>query len=173
MSDPVKIVGFDELERKLRRPAWAAAPVAGFLDRWRFFVERHAKAAMTKGPGGWNWHGHDRRSMTSERDSAGFPVWARVGSNSKTVRWGEFGTGLLSEDPESSKKRHWPPASALEPWATAHGLDAFLVARAIGRRGGLKPRRFLRNAVDASEARIPGWLAQAARQMETEASHGA
>jgi hypothetical protein len=172
MSDRAKLHGFDDLERKLKYPRWAAGPAGRFLDRWRFAVERGAKANIKRGPGGWLWKGHDRRSLTSERDQATFPHWARVGSNSKTLRWGEFGTGTKSEDPQSSKKRHWPPASALEPWARAHNTTGFLVARAIGRRGGLEPRRFLRNAVKDSERRIPGWLATAAREMATEAGRG-
>jgi hypothetical protein len=175
MSDGAKLHGFDDLERKMKYPTWAAGPAGRFLDRWRFSTERAAKANIKRGPGGWLWKGHDRRSLTSERDQATFPHWARVGSNSRTVRWGEFGTGLKSEDPTASKKRHWPPSAALEPWARAHGYGpggGFLVARAIGRRGGLEPRRFLRNAAKDSERKIPGWLATAAREMEREASAG-
>jgi hypothetical protein len=174
MSDGVKLHGFDDLERKLKYPTWAAGPAGRFLDRWALFTERAAKANVKRGPGGWLWKGHDRRSLTSDRDRATFPHWARVGSNSKTLRWGEFGTGTKSEDPKASKKRHWPPSSSpsLQRWAREHNTSAFLVARSIGLRGGLEPRRFLRNAVDDSERRIPGWLAQAAREMMSEASRG-
>lgn len=169
MSDGA-LHGSADFIRKMRYPKWAAGPAGRFLDRWRFSVERGAKANIKRGPGGWLWKGHDRRSLTSERDQAFFPHWARVGSNSRTLRWGEFGTGLKSEDPTATKKRHWPPSSALDPWARAHSTTGFLVARAIGRRGGLEPRRFLRDAVKDSERRIPGWLATAAREMEREAS---
>jgi hypothetical protein len=167
-----KIHGLDKLERKLRYPTWAAGPAGRLLDKWRFSTERGAKANIRRGIGGWLWKGGVRRSLTSERDQATFPHWARVGSNLQTARWGEFGTGLLSEDPDSKKTRHWPPTEALRPWADAHGMDAFLVARSIGRRGGLEPRRFLRNAADASEKRIPGWIATAAKEMTNEASRG-
>jgi len=175
MSDHGNLRGFDELHRKLRYPTWASRPMGALLDRWRFATERGAKGNIKRGPGGWLWKGGTRRSLTSERDQSTFPHWARVGSNLQTARWGEFGTGLLSEDPEASRKRHWPPAAALEPWARAHGFGpggGFLVARAIGRRGGLAPRRFLRDAADASEKRIPGWLAQAGRDIEQAASEG-
>lgn len=170
MSDHDKLVGFDVLERKMRRPAWAAGPMGRFLDRWRFAVEGGAKKNIKRGVGGWLWHGTTRRSLTSERDRSFFPLWARAGSNLKTARIGEFGTGLLSEDPDSSKRRHWPPAAALEPWAQVHGTTGAEVARAIGIRGGIKPRRFLRTAVKDTERRIPGFLAIAAREMEREAS---
>lgn len=166
--------GSDALIRKLRYPTWAAGPAGRFLDRWRFSTERQAKANIKRGPGGWLWKGHTRRSLTSERDTATFPHWARVGSNLQTARWGEFGTGLKSEDPESSKKRHWPPykSPGIQKWAREHNQNPYLLARKIGRRGGLEPRRFLRNAVKDSERRIPGWLAQASREMEIEASRG-
>lgn len=190
MSDHGKIIGFEELQRKLRNPTWASGPAGRFLDRWRFSVERGAKANIKRGIGGWLWTGNDRRSLTSERDQSGFPLWARVGSNSKTIRWGELGTGLLSEDPQSSKRRYFPPPAALDKWAIAHGFHSgsaqgatagaaaspgtygYLVARMIWLRGGTKPRRFLRNAVADAEKRIPGWLGTAAKAMEREASAG-
>lgn len=173
MSEPAHIIGLGKLIRRLENPDWVARPMGALLDRWRFSVERGAKGNIKRGPGGWLWKGGTRRSLTSERDQAAFPQWAKVGSNLQTARWGEYGTGLLSEDPQSSHRRHWPPAAALEPWAKAHGTTGFAVARAIGLRGGLAPRRFLRNAAEASEKRIPGWLATAAKEIEAEASHGA
>ena len=176
MSERETIHGFNTLLRKLKYPTWAAKPMGAFLDRWRFATERGAKGNIKRGPGGWLWKGGTRRSLTSERDQSTFPHWARVGSNLDTARWGEYGTGLLSEDPESKHTRHWPPAAALEPWARAHGFGpggGFLVARVIGRRGGLAPRRFLRDAAEASEKRIPSWLAMAAKEIEREASAGA
>lgn len=190
MSDHGKIIGFDELQRKLRNPTWASGPAGRFLDMWRFHVERGAKANIKRGIGGWLWHGNDRRSLTSERDHAQFPLWARVGSNSKSIRWGEFGTGLLSEDPQSAKRRYFPPPAALDKWAIAHGFHTgsasgatagasaspgtygYLVARMIWQQGGTKPRRFLRNAVKDAEPKIAGWLSQAAKAMEVEASRG-
>lgn len=47
-----------------------------------------------------------------------------VGSNVEYAPHVELGT-----------RPHWPPLAALEPWARRHGLNAYLVARAIARRG--------------------------------------
>jgi hypothetical protein len=171
MSDGVKLHGFDDLERKMKYPTWAAGPAGRFLDSWRFSTERGAKANIKRGPGGWLWKGHDRRSLTSERDQAMFPHWARVGSNSPKIRFGEFGTNRKAEDP-STANRPWPTGQQLQPWARARGLNAWAVAASIKRKGGLEPRRFLRNAAKDSERKIPGWLATAAREMEREASAG-
>lgn len=50
-----------------------------------------------------------------------------------------------------------PPSSALDAWARRHGLpNGFVVARAIQRRGFLKPRPFL----------IPAWREESARLVE-------
>ena len=65
-----------------------------------------------------------------------------VGSNVKYAPYMELGT-----------KPHWPPISAMQPWARRHGMNAFLVARAISRRG-LKPRRFLQKAFEQNAAWI-------------------
>src|SRR5215217_5791643 len=131
MSEPIRIHGIPELLRKLDHPEWVGGPMGAFLDRWRFAVQRQAVANFTRGPGGWIDTGATRQSITSERDTDAMPAWARVGSNKDTARWGEFGTGLLSEDPESSRRRYFPPPAALAPWAAKKGLDPFLVARSI------------------------------------------
>ena len=173
MSDNIRLIGEDELRRKLSNPSWVTGPLGEFFDKWRFATQRQAVANIKRGRGGWLDTGGTRQSITSERDEGTIPQYARVGSNKPTARWGEFGTGLLSEDPEATRKRHWPPSAALEPWARKHGTTGFLVARAIGLRGGLAPRRFLRDAAETTEPKITGWLAQAARDIETEASRGA
>jgi hypothetical protein len=175
MSDDVHLIGFDNLDSKLRNPKWISRPLGDFFDTWRLAVQHQAVANIKRGPGGWINTGDTRRQLTSERDTATFPVWARVGwmqgSALLKARWGEYGTGTLSEDPLSSHKRHWPPTSALEKWATKRGLNAFLVARAIGRRGGIAPRRFLRDAVATTEPKIGGWLATMAKAIEAEAGN--
>jgi HK97 gp10 family phage protein len=59
-----------------------------------------------------------------------------VGSNVKYAPFMEMGT-----------KPFWPKVDALQPWARRHGMSAFLVARAIARRG-LKPRKYLQRAFE-------------------------
>ena len=46
---------------------------------------------------------------------------------------------------EEGTRPHWPPIRALEGWARRHGISAFLVARAISRRGTRAVRMFARN----------------------------
>jgi len=65
-----------------------------------------------------------------------------VGSNVKYAPYMELGA-----------RPHWPPIAALEVWARRHHTTAFLVARAIARRG-IKARRFLQRAVMENRNRI-------------------
>lgn len=168
---PTTIHGMNELIRKLEHPNWAYGPMGNLLDRWRLSTQRGAVANMKRGPGGWVDTGETRRSLTSERDAATPPIWARVGSNLKKARWGEYGTGLLSDDPESSHRRYFPPPAALDRWAKKHGFaSGWVVANAIYRKGGTEPRHFLRDASEASKAKIPGWLSTMSKEIEAEAS---
>ena len=74
-----------------------------------------------------------------------------VGSNVVYAPFMELGT-----------RPHWPPRSALEVWARRHGTTAFLVCRAIARRG-TKARRFLQRAVEENERRIHQLFERAGR----------
>ena len=99
--------------------------------------------------------GRLRSSITHEIRETGADLRGVIGTVVPYGRWMEFGSGRFYEGPGSSKGRHWPPASALEVWAQRHGIaSGYLVARAIGLRGGLKPRRFLRNAIMENRAKI-------------------
>jgi hypothetical protein len=96
--------------------------------------------------------GRLRASIATEVRSDGFlgsGLVAAVGSNVIYAPHMELGTGTFA-----GRKRHYPPPSALATWARRHGTNAWAVAAAIGRRGGLRPRRFLRGALEANRAQI-------------------
>lgn len=163
----MKLIGEADLQRKLKAKLGAPSAARFLFDAWRFDVERGTKANIVRGPGGWLWKGTTRQSATSERDQSEFPRWARVGSNLDTFRWGELGTGLLSEDPASAHRRYFPPPDAMEPWALAHQFESgFMASLAIFKKGGTEPRHFLKTAFEASEPKIDGWLAQAGNLIE-------
>lgn len=65
-----------------------------------------------------------------------------VGSNLVYAPYMELGT-----------RPHFPPLSALQTWARRHGTNAFVVARAISRRG-LKGRFFLRDSFNKNKSQI-------------------
>lgn len=83
---------------------------------------------------------------------------ATIGTNVKYAPYMEYGTGTQHDHPNWPRNPHTVSPRALLGWATRvlrntssaltpEGL-AFVVARAITKRGGLKPRRFLRGALE-------------------------
>jgi phage gpG-like protein len=83
-----------------------------------------------------------RASIMPGSRSQGDVTVGVVGSNVKYAPFMELGT-----------RPHWPPLEALETWARRHGTTAYVVARAISRRG-LKPRRYLQRALEDNARRI-------------------
>lgn len=83
----------------------------------------------------------------------------------------EYGTGLVHDHPNWPRERHMPfvkrdpengPVPALvayADWKWGSGYAGGLgLARAIAKRGGIKPKRFLRNALaNRREMIIEGW----------------
>jgi len=97
--------------------------------------------------------GRLRASITPEVTIAplGNTIQGVVGSNVEYAPAMEFGA-----------PPHWPPLSDLEPWARRHGMSAFVVARAIARRG-IKGRKYLQNALESSHDYIVGRLGRAVK----------
>ena len=77
----------------------------------------------------------------------GNPIEGIVGSNVDYAPYMELGT-----------RPHWPPwgpGTPLAVWAKRHGISAYLVARAIAKKG-TKARRFLQDAYEDNKTRIFG-----------------
>ncbi len=71
---------------------------------------------------------------------------------------------------EFGTRPHWPPLSAMQPWARRHGfpagrVGAFLVARAIARHG-TKPQPYMEPALKESEDDINKFLDMASEEIE-------
>ena len=102
--------------------------------------------------------GMTRASITPSVESRGNEVIGIVGSNRKSALWVEKGT-----------RPHWPPVQALEGWARRHGAVAFLVARAISRRG-TKAHHMLENALEDNRRKIIQFFEDYNRQITKEAN---
>jgi len=104
------------------------------------------------------------------RKDSDYVVTASIGTN--VARDGrpygafmEYGTGLVHDHPTWPRKRHVVPPAALMGWAERKGRggtyhDAWVIADAITRRGGLKPRRYLRGSLEIYSDRIKSQLGQ-------------
>ena len=159
MDMKVELVGLEEAMRRLT-PDLYAKPVRKLLTDASNLLVAEAKHRAPVDTG------HLRRSITKEVDSAKVPTWAKVGSNVMYAPFMEFGTGTMATGPGGKRPRHWPPSGALETWAQRHGLPSgFMVARAIGRRGGLRPVKYLRGALEDSMTKIQRLVDKALQQI--------
>ena len=137
------------IQRALKSPDTYREPIHTFLSKSGLKVEGRAKKRAPVDTGRY------RASIKTEVE----PLVAFVGSNLKYAPFIEYGT-----------RPHWPPLSALQPWARRHGFPrgrtgAFLVARRIARRG-TKALKVLHSAKDDSLHDIQRFLKQAAKAIE-------
>lgn len=138
MEIDIEVKGLIETQRNLER---AVADIHGepMLDAMRdstLMVQRDARILAPVDTG------RLRASITPSVKSSGNNVIGVVGSNVEYAPFMELGV-----------RAHWPPIRALEVWSRRHGANAFLVARAIARRG-LKARRYLQRAFSRNKDRI-------------------
>ena len=164
-SEAVK--GLKKLEKRLSDPDWVQRPAGAFLRDWR---EDFKSEAIERAP---DWRGGIKRSIRSSQDTAKFPLYARVFSDDPAARWMEYGTGLLSEDPQSAHRRYFPSPAGLRDWSEDHGLNPWAVAHGIWERGGLAPRHFFRDAERAADANFNAHMAAFARDIQRQAEAGA
>lgn len=112
--------GLIEVQKEAIRIAkeLSGGPMVNAMRDATLIVTGGAKRAAKVDMGRW------RASITPEVRLMGEQVVGIVGSN---LAYGPY----AHED----TRPHWPPIAALEGWAKRHGISAFLVARAIARRG--------------------------------------
>ena len=163
MSDglPIKLEGVEGIDKIIRRmnDPRVKAITTQHMNISLIMIETPAKVnAAGVSPYGYRpgGSGQGASSLTHSVGEIGSDIQGIVGSRKDHMKWQEYGTGLLYDGPPpSSGKKHWPPAAALETWAKRNGIaSGWLVARAIGRRGGLRPKKFLRNAWEQSKGGV-------------------
>lgn len=141
MADPqisVEIRMLEEAQREMERIIrdLHGAPLLDAMREATVWVQTDAKRNAPVDTG------RLRVSIVPEVRRDGETVLGVVGSNVHYAPYLETGT-----------RPHWPPISALETWARRHGTTAYVVARAIARRG-VRGRAYLQRALDAHAERI-------------------
>lgn len=134
----VEIRGLVETQRKLEQ---TIADLQGdaFLDGMRratLLVQRDARRLAPVDTG------RLRASITPEIRQRGTTIQGVVGTNVVYAAAVELGS-----------RPHYPPIAALQTWARRHGMNAFVLQRAIGRRG-TKARRYFQQAFEQNRSRI-------------------
>lgn len=112
-----------------------------------------------------------RASLTHELRVSGLgkqqALQGVVGSAKPQALWMEMGTGL----PAGHARVKFPPPSAFEVWARRHGFaSGYIVARAIWKRGGLEPRRYLQKAFDKNRQAIISLIGDAVAKISQKAN---
>jgi hypothetical protein len=153
----VRIDGLPELIRALRDNAGLAQPLSKAFHKRRAPVDT----------------GLMRGRITYEVDKSPLPTFVRIGTiGSGKVNYAaymEYGTGLRHDHPTWPKKPHIVPPRALAKWAkrksrSGEDFNAYTVARAITARGGLEPRRFLRDPFERRRTTYVRYLTAALRE---------
>lgn len=93
--------------------------------------------------------GRLRASITPEVRVDGNEVQGIVGSNVDYAPYMELGTGVYA-----GGNAYFPPPEALATWAKRHHTSGYLVALAIFKAGGLKPRKFIQRGIEQNAERI-------------------
>ena len=145
MTLKIEVKGIENLQRALDQRRWRSI-IANRMLKAAEIVRTTARTLVPVDTGTL------RRSIHTTLHSAGGEITAQIGSNLPYAPFMEYGTGMLTSPPRS---RHWPPGRALQGWAQRHGFrSGFHVARIIGIRGGLKPRRFMLRTLNMKRSQI-------------------
>jgi len=157
MSDLVQVEtkGLDETQANLQR---AAAQLRGpglepAMKAATLAITRDAKIYAPFD------RGHLRASIKPEIRQRDTVLEGVVGSNLEVYPAAqELGTAPF-----------WPPIAALEVWAERHHTSAFIVARAIARRG-IRAIHYLQRAFDKNKSAIEALLKRAVEGIVREAN---
>lgn len=160
-SISTEVKGLEETKRKLEQMAEDVhgKPMVDAMRQATLIVTRSAKQNLSRPTEGVKFptvnSGQLRNSITPEvRLFRGNVLRGVVGSNLLHAPYMEFGTGIPAGRP-----RHVPPLRVLEVWVNQKNrggkkLNAYVVQRAIAKRGGLIPRKYLQRAIDDNTPKI-------------------
>lgn len=154
MASPMVVHGLKETQAKITKALkdLQGPPMVEAMRDAVLMVQRDARKAAPV------FSGELRASILPEIRTQGNEVVGAVGSQVRHALYMEKGT-----------RPHFPPVAALQSWARRHNTVAFLIARAISRRG-LKPRKFLQGAYDENKEKIIKKLESAVKKIAQEAN---
>ena len=165
MRTGIEIEHMPYLLKRFRTLDFVERPAKMFIRDWADAVKEEIEDNMPVGV-----TGDAKESFRIEVGPGKIPRWGRVVSDSPVVRWIEYGTGELSEDPESAGQAYMPPPNRLRSWADSKGLDPVAVAVGIRQRGGTPARHIVSEAMDEINSRIGERVENLGEMIEYEAS---
>jgi HK97 gp10 family phage protein len=137
MALTFRVLGLDRLQGGLQSAA-KATPVEmrAAMTEATLTVESTARSLAPRDTG------RLQGSISSRITGSGTALTGEIGPS---VRYGLY--------VERGTRPHWPPVAAVSGWARRHGINPFLVARSIARKG-TRAQPFMGPALDRNRARI-------------------
>lgn len=154
----IRIEGIEAVMARLRVDAIARQHLRDGFNAIGFLLTNEAKQRAPVDTGLL------RNSIAFEVDPSPVPLWVTIGARPHYAPYMEYGTGLCHDHPSWPKRPHKVPLGALDKWGHRTGNDGNAVALMITLRGGLKPRRYLRGALEANGERVIRIMAGALRK---------
>ena len=157
-----EVKGLDALIKKVS-PEILKQPMRDFFNKATIVIQNRARTNAPVDTGTL------RNSIQQQVDPSDVPMWGKaglLGASEGSHLWVygramEYGTGRVGDPAVSHLGEHFPPGAALETWAGRHGFaSGWQVAAAIAKRGGLLPRKFLRNALADSVSDIKRFISE-------------
>lgn len=142
-----EIIGLQETQANMEQIVrdLSGAPMIDAMRRATLLVQNRAKVLAPVDTG------RLRASITPEiRADQPNKIIGVIGTNVKYGPYMELGTGTFA-----GKSRYFPPPAALDVWARRHHIaSGYLVALAIFRAGGTRPRHYLQDALEENQRQI-------------------
>lgn len=150
----ISIKGLPQLLKKLDGNTLAAEPLTQAMTASALEVERQARDNAPK------WRNLLTGSITYDLIGKPIPLEARIGPavgvTSEYAQVMEYGRKAGSKQ---------PPIAAITPWANAHGIPPFVLARSIARKG-IAGRHYMKKAAEGAVPFIRQAFDNAARKIE-------
>lgn len=151
----VEVKGLDRLQATLRASTLVVRPLRTFMEAVLFTVEAAAKPLIPR----------DTAYLSRSLQTRVTELEGTLGTNAPHALY----VHGRPPNPPARSRPHWPPIAAVTPWARRHGMDPFVVARAISRKG-TKLIPFLTMAVKQSAPAIGALVRKMANDIERKAS---
>jgi hypothetical protein len=134
----VQIIGLERLQAGVSAgPATLAAEVRTAMTAGSLLIEGTARSLAPKDTG------RLAGSITHAITGGGANLTSRIAPSVNYGLWAEKGRGPGKP----------PPVAAIAPWARRHGMDPYILARSIGRKG-TRGKPFMRPAFDSNVSRV-------------------
>tara|TARA_B100000287_G_scaffold166760_1_gene157299 strand:- start:1610 stop:2146 length:537 start_codon:yes stop_codon:yes gene_type:complete len=159
----VKIIGAKQLRRRLDSANLLLKPLRTYFNSTGMVVAKEAKKHAPSDTGKLK----DSITFSPIAQRGRLPAGVSIKSN---VKYASYVHGFMDgkfrlSEPWSRSKPHWPPVSALVGWSKRKGLNPYLVARAIAKKGTpIVP--FLKIAYRETKAKRHALLAITTREVE-------